>query len=156
MMMSPRMRVVFHPPTEAEFSTLFRSIVLHKGGGFDSIQTFRPVSRYHQRGGGIFSTIANLAKSALPFLFRAIAPSAVQFTQDVVHDVSTGERGLKGSLKRRGVEALQGVGQRLFKGGGKKRKRKGVSKAAKRKNKNKKRKRASSCKKKTGDVFDLI
>lgn len=145
-------RVVFLPPTEEEFSTLFRGSISHKGGGLDSIQTFVPPTRYHQRGGGFFSTIANIAKTALPFLFRAVAPSAVQFTHDVIKDVSTGERGIKNALKNRGVEALRGVGHRLLKGGGKKRRLKGT----KGKKGKKKRRRSNACKRKTGDVFDFI
>lgn len=131
-MQSP-MRVVFHPPSELEFSTLLRSDAKFIGAGLGNIQTarFSLPTRFHQRGGGFFSSLANIAKTAVPFLLRTIAPSAIKFTQDVVHDVSSGERGFKGALKKRGFEALRGVGKKLITGG----KRKRITTKTKRKRK---------------------
>ena len=117
-------RVLFHLPSENEFTNLLGDIPLSTvGGGLDNINRvkFATPTRLHQRGGGFFSSLANLAKSAAPFLVRAIAPSAVKFTQDVIQDVSSGQRGLRGALKKRGIEALRGVGSRLMQGGKKKR-----------------------------------
>lgn len=148
-------RVVFYPPTENEFKTLLSSLPSSIGGSLSDIQTvkFAPPSRHHQRGAGFFSTIANIAKTAMPFLFRTFAPSALKFTRDVIDDVSGGDRNLKGVLKKRGFEALRGVGSRIMKGG-KKRKHKRTPKDAKRKKK--KIKKGRGCKGSTKDVFDMI
>lgn len=152
-------RVVFHTPSENEFTTLLGKIPLSTGGGLDSMQIakFSAPTRLHQRGGGFFSSLASIAKTAAPFLFRTIAPSAIKFTQDVIHDVGSGRRNLKGALKKRGIEALKGVGSKLMKGGGKKRGGKGKRKKATTKNKRVKRKRIYTCNKnKIKDVFDVI
>ena len=117
-------RVVFVTPSERDFAALLGKISLSTGSGLDNIQfaKFAPPTRLHQRGGGFFSSLANIAKTAAPFLFRTIAPSAVKFTQDVIQDVGSGRRDLRGALKKRGLEALKGVGSKLMKGGGGKRK----------------------------------
>ena len=112
-------RVVFHAPSQSEFTTLLGKIPLSTGSGLDNIQIakFAPPTRLHQRGGGFFSSLANIAKTAAPFLFRAIAPSAIKFTKDVIDDVGSGKRGLRGALKKRDIEALKGVCSKLMKGG---------------------------------------
>lgn len=145
-------RVVFHIPSQSDFTTLLGKIPLSTGSGLANIQfaKFAPPTRLHQRGGGFFSSLANIAKTAAPFLFRTIAPSAVKFTRDVIDDVGSGKRGLKGALKKRGIEALKGVGSRLMKGGGGK-------KVAKKKKIIKKKKKIYTCNKnKIKDVFDVI
>ena len=151
-------RVVFHTPSLSEFTTLLGKIPLSTGGGLDDIQTanFAAPTRLHQRGGGFFSSLANIAKTAAPFLFRTIAPSAVKFTQDVIHDVGSGRRGLKGALKKRGLEALKGVGSKLMKGGGNKRGHKSTRKKTIKKNKKVKKKRIYTCNKKIKDIFNVI
>ncbi len=147
-------RVVFHIPSQSDFTTLLGKIPLSTGGGLDNIQIakFALPTRLHQRGGGFFSSLANIAKTAVPFLFRTIAPSAVKFTRDVVEDIGTGRRGLKGALKKRGIEALKGVGSRLMKGG----KRRGQKIIKKKITKKKKKKHYTCNKKKIKDVFDVI
>lgn len=146
-------RTVFLPPTEGEFSSLLSSFPHQVGGGFDNIRTvhFAHPARLHQRGGGIFSTLANLAKSVMPFLFRTVKPSALKLTQDVIQDVSSGQRSVRGALKKRGIEALSDVGARIIKGG---KKRRVTSRNKKKKKKINKRK--SGCKRKNSDVFDII
>ena len=152
-------RVLFHLPSENEFTNLLGDIPLSTvGGGLDNINRvkFATPTRLHQRGGGFFSSLANLAKSAAPFLVRAIAPSAVKFTQDVIQDVSSGQRGLRGALKKRGIEALKGVGSTLMQGGKKKR-QKLSSKKRKTKREHKTRKKnKNSCNRKFADVFDVM
>lgn len=153
-------RVVFHAPSQSEFTTLLGKIPLSAGGGIENIQfaKFAPPTRLHQRGGGFFSSLANIAKSAAPFLFRAIAPTAIKFTKDVIHDVGSGRRGLRNSLKRRGIEALRGVGSKVMKGGGKRRGHRLTKTKTTKQNKKKKEKRKTYiCNKKNiKDVFDVI
>lgn len=152
--MQPSSRVVFLPPTENEFSNLLGSFPYQSGGTLDDIRTvhFAAPSRYHQRGAGFFSTLANIAKSVVPFLFRSIKPTALKFTQDVIHDVGSGQTNVRGALKKRGFEALREVGSRLIKGG-KKRKRRRVTPRDKKKKNNKKK---SACRRKNTDVFDIL
>ena len=163
-------RVVFHLPSENEFSTLLGEFPLLSGSGLGDINRvkFAPPTRLHQRGGGFFSSLANLAKSAVPFLMRTIAPNAMKFTQDVISDVSSGQRNVRGALKKRGIEALKGVGSQLLAGG--KRKRKKSTTTSKNKNKRshhnntrkkKKKKKSSRCNNNNNnrnimDVFNVI
>ena len=148
-------RVLFFPPTEDEFSSLLGQVNYLSGSGLENIRIakFPAPGRLHQRGGGFFSSLARLAKSAVPFLYRTFAPSALKFTQDVIQDVSGGESGLKGALKKRGVQALKGVATKLMKGGRNKRKRKIKKKNIKKVHAKKRRK---TCNKKIKDVFDMI
>ena len=152
-------RVVFNPPSKDEFSRLLGKFTIGtysaSGGALDDIQSinFAPPTRLHQRGGGFFSTLANMAKTAAPFLFRMIAPSALQFTRDVVNDVNReGRSALRAFLRRRGFDALKGVGTRIMKGGKKKQKNK-----MRKKRKTGKRK-SKVCKRKTRttDLFDMV
>lgn len=115
------MRSAFIPPSVREFDTLF----LERGGGLDDIKVFVPpsVSR-GRRGGGIFNVLSGLAKKAIPFLMRNVAPEVTRMGKDVLGDMIQGRK-FRDSLKTRGVTALKGVGQRLARGGGvKKRKKK--------------------------------
>ena len=149
-------RVLFYPPSEDEFSSLLGQIYYSSGSGLDNIRIakFSAPTRLHQRGGGFFSSLANLAKTAAPFLYRTIAPSALKFTQDVIQDVSSGQSGLKGALKKRGIQALKGVATKLMKGGRKKRQRRSIKKRVKKNLNTKKRKKP--CNKRIKDVFDMI
>ena len=159
--MQSSVRVVFYPPSEREFSNLLRGAHHPTGSGLGDIQTIKfasPTTRLHQRGGGFFSSLANIAKSAVPFLFRTIAPSAMKFTRDVVHDVTSGHSDLRGALKKRGIEALKGVGSRIMKGGKKNRSRLPSKKKKKRQRKTvkKKKKKTRTCNGNLDDVFDMI
>lgn len=150
-------RVLFTPPSEDEYASLLGHLPYSTGSGLANIKVAKfpiPTTRYHQRGGGLFGTLANLAKTAAPFLFRAIAPSAMQFTQDVIKDVSSGDRGVKDALRKRGVEALKGVGSRLMKGG--KRSRQTITRKNKNKKSNRKRKKKNVCGKNIRDIFNAI
>lgn len=155
-------RVVFHLPSEIEFSSLLAERPLLSGSGLGDINSvkFVPPTRLHQRGGGFFSSLANLAKSAVPFLMRTVAPSAMKFTQDVISDVSSGQQNVRGALKKRGIEALKGVGSQLLAGGKRKRK-KSTSTNKKRSHQNKtrkKKKKSSRCNNNRNimDVFNVI
>lgn len=140
------MRVAFTPPTTREFDILF---LRRRGGGFDDINTFIPPgTRRGRRGGGIFNILSGLAKKAIPFLMRNVIPEAIHMGRGVVSDVMEG-RNVKQSLKTRGIGALQGLGNRFAKGGGRARVKK-----KKIKNRQLKKKKAKKCYK--TDIFSQI
>lgn len=137
------MRSTFIPPGRHDFDALF--LESHaRGGGLEDIRIFLPppVQR-GRRGGGIFNILSGLAKKAIPFLMRNVAPEAVRMGKDVLGDVLDG-RDIRHSLKTRGVSALKGVGQRLARGGGK-----GVRKRQRRVQGGRVRKRKKTSKRKT-------
>ena len=68
-------------------------------------------------GGSLFQVLANLARSAAPFLMRTIMPEGVNFAKNVVRDISSGKN-LRRTLKRRGIESLKEVGKKIVRGGG--------------------------------------
>ena len=147
------MRVPFQAPSEIEFYKILGGF---RGGGLSDIRTVNfNEYRGHQRGAGIFASLANLARRAVPFIIKNVAPSAAQFTRDVLSDVTTGNQSIKTSLRKRGISAMKDVGARILKGG-KKRKRR-VGDTVKRK---KRRKRGACAKKKKTsikkDIFSLI
>lgn len=162
------MRVVFAPPSEVEFKTLFLSEPLRKGGGLEDISVFYPS---HRRGGGVFSAIAGIARRVLPFLLNVAKPSVKEFGRSVLSDVVNDQLPLRESLKRHGVTALKSTGRRILNGSGRVARKKvggGVrrtlaSSAARRGNKkNKKKKkrmtnrRVKSRSKYNKDVYDLL
>ena len=109
------MRLIFIPPNENEFRKLFMSNPLRKGGGYEDISIFQPSPAY-AKGGGIFSTLTGIAKKALPFLIKNVAPSVKEFGKDVLQDMVTGETGFTRSLKKRGIKAIKNTGERMLKG----------------------------------------
>ena len=149
------MRVPFQAPSEYEFYKILGGFA---GGGLGDIRSVHfNEYRGHQRGAGIFASLASLARKAIPFIIKNVGPSASQFTRDVLSDVATGNQSIKTSLRNRGISALKDVGTRILKGG-KKRKRR-VRDTGKRNNK--KRKKSTSCTKKKKksikkDIFSLI
>ena len=145
------MRSTFAPPTRHEFDFLFLEHHPRVGGGLDDISIFiPPPTQRSRRGGGLFSTLGGLAKKALPFLWRSVAPEAARLGRDVLGDVLEGKK-FRESLKTRGVSALKNVGSRLVRGGRvRKRITKGKSKTKKRKPKYRV---AKSCYK--SDIFDV-
>ena len=118
------MRVVFEPPTEEEFIELF--FFTPQGGSLKDITVYSP------RGGGLFSVLGGLLRKAAPFLMKTIAPAAVEFGKGVLDDV-VGREPFKQSLKKRGLDALRGVGKKLVEGGGGGRRRKEIRRNKKRK-----------------------
>lgn len=162
------MRVVFVPPTEEDFTNLFSSVPLRKGGGLDDINIFQPYtlpSSSHRKGGGIFSLISSLARKVLPFLFKAAKPAAKEFGSSVLQDVIRGDVPIKRSLKKHGINALKDTGVRLLKGSGRITKARRVLKKNRARTgmKKKKKKRITIKKKKkkksTGykrDIFSMI
>ena len=143
------MRVIFIPPNENEFRKLFMSVPLRKGGGYEDISVFHPSPAY-ARGGGLFSTLTGIAKKALPFLIKNVAPSVKEFGKDVLHDMVKGETGFKSSLKKRGIKALKNTGERILKGGVNRSKRNVKQKRLKKSSMKKKRRTNKR------DVYDLI
>lgn len=115
------MRLTFVPPSEEEFRRLFLSTPLRRGGGLEDISIFYPTRR---RGGSVLSAISGVARRVLPFIFKALNPSAKEFGRAVLSDMITAERPLKESLKRHGIQAVKSTGLRLLKGSGKRRKSK--------------------------------
>lgn len=150
------MRSTFIPPARHEFDTLFLESQA-RGGGVEDIRIFLPppVQR-GRRGGGIFNVLSGLAKKAVPFLMRNVAPEAMRMGKDVLGDVLEG-RNIRQSLKTRGMAALKGVGRRLVRGGGRRARkpkkrltRRGRKKTNKRKTK---RRTRNTCYK--SDIFNM-
>ena len=115
------MRVTFIPPSENEFKKLFLSTPLRRGGGLEDISVFYPT---HRKGGGILSVISGMARKVLPFIFKAVGPSAKEFGKGVLTDMMTEASPLKESLRKHGIQAAKSTGLRLLKGSGKRRKSK--------------------------------
>ena len=80
---------------------------------------------------------------------KTFAPAAVEFGKGVLDDV--GREPLKQSLKKRGLDALRGVGKKLVEGGGGGKRRRTETK--KKKKKKKKKRRNVGYK---GDVFSML
>ena len=143
------MRLSFVEPSADEFSILFDSNVLKRGGGIDDIVVFTNPRRSIS-GGGLFSLISGLVKRVAPVVKRILMPSALEFGQNVLSDLQSGKTNLKNSLKERGIQALKTTGRRILTGRG----------ARKRKRKNKKQKiRKRSKTNNNGtykDVFEII
>ena len=116
------MRIVFEPPTEEEFIELF--FFPKEGGSLKDIRVYNPyISTTHPRGGGLFSVLGGLLRKAAPFLMKTFTPAAVEFGKGVLDDIGSGREPLKQSIKKRGLDALRGVGKKLVGGGGKRRRR---------------------------------
>ena len=135
------MRIVFEPPTEEEFLELF--FFPKEGGSLKDIRVYNPYS--HPRGGGLFSVLGGLLRKAAPFLMKTFTPAAVEFGKGVLDDIGSGREPLKQSIKKRGLDALRGVGKKLVGGG----KRRINNKCAKKR----KRRRTDVYK---GDVFTML
>ena len=112
------MRIPFHPPTQNEFREIFAPLSRKrglKGGALDDIRTYQ--APYLRSGGGFFGTLAGIARHAMPFIMRAVAPSAIDFGKNVLSDLSSGKRDVKSALKSHGFDALKTVGRKLVTGG---------------------------------------
>ena len=142
------MRIAFTPPTENEFKQLFLSSPLRKGGGLDDISVFQPKGLAYRRGSGILSFISGVAKRVLPFIIKAVKPTAKEFGSAVIKDVIAGDKPIRNSLKRNGVKALKQTGLRLIRGSG------GVNKRLEGSGGKKKTKKRNSRYKR--DIFDMI
>lgn len=127
------MRNTFVLPSKREFDGLFLQGYV-RGGGLGDIRVFTPppITQRGKRGGGIFTLLSGLAKRAVPFIMRTIAPEAIQMGKALVGDLMEGRR-VRESLKSRGKQALKGVGRRMVGGGSRKKIRK-VTKRKKKKN----------------------
>ena len=109
------MRVTFIPLSIREFDILLKNENTFKarGAGVSDINVYIP---RHNRGGSLFQMLANLARSAAPFLMRTIMPEGVNFAKNVVRDISSGQN-LRRTLKKRGIESLKEVGKKIVRGG---------------------------------------
>ena len=144
------MRRAFIPPTRHEFDGIFLEGHV-RGGGLEDIRIFLPPPiQRGRRGAGIFTALSGLAKRAIPFLMRNVAPEAVRMGKGVIGDVLEGRR-LRDSLKARGLTILKGVGERLARGGKIRKKHKKVI-TKKRKKRQLKSKAARVCYK--NDIFN--
>ena len=140
------MRQPFFPPTRIEFARVLNgSAGVKKGGGLGDISIFRP--SVYRRGGGLFSMLKGVAKTAIPFLFKNVLPALANAGANVATDMSEGKK-FKHALKTRGVEAFHDVRKRVAKGGGRKRK---VKRCCKKQVKKSPRKQLS--KQYKGDIF---
>lgn len=88
----------------------------------DDIHMFRSPCIY-VRGKDLFGFLNGQVKKAAPFIVRRILPSTLELGENVSSHVSSGESDLTTAVRRRGVEALRGVGQKILPGGGVKRRR---------------------------------
>ena len=84
-----------------------------RGGGLNDILIYRPETR---RGGSLFGF---LKRAIIPLL----KPALLSFGTNVLGDLNQG-KGLKSTLKNRGVESIANLGKRVVSGGGRPRKRK--------------------------------
>ena len=121
--------VGFVEPTTDDFLRIFGNPQSHsivsRGGGLQDIVIYTP----HKRGGGILSFFR---RTLLPFL----KPHLLSFGSNVLGDMANGSQ-LRDSLKRRGFESVSEIGQRVARGGArKKRRRKTKSKKKNIKKKN--------------------
>ena len=119
--------IAFKTLSEQEFNSLsgsFSPIISGQGQG--DINIFR---RYRSnrltRGRGLLSILGQLGRKALPFLKEWILPSAKEYGKSVLGDV-IGGKSLKSSLKSRGKESLQNIGQRIVRGRGSKRRARSI------------------------------
>lgn len=101
--------------------------------------------------------LSGIAKRAIPFLVRTVAPEAMQMGKAVLSDVLEG-RQLRESLRNRGITAAKGVGRRIIRGGRIMKKRTKVKRGRKSKKKKTrkrqlKRKSSRACYK--GDIFSM-
>jgi hypothetical protein len=108
----------------------------YRGGGIGDIRTFES-PLYYQRGSGIFSVIASIARRTIPFLRNLFLPTVSDFANTVAQDYSKGTD-FKTALKNRGMESIgklmnrrQGGGKRIVK-----QKRLAIKKNPKKKKKN--------------------
>ena len=85
------MRVPYIAPREIDFDGVFSGRA--RGGGLADIRV------YNARGGGLFSFIGKLAKSALPILRSFVLPQIGDLARDIAHDVSAGTS-VKQSVKK--------------------------------------------------------
>ena len=74
-----------------------------------------------RRGGRIFSFST---KRVLPFIFKAVKPSAKTFVSSVIKDAIKGKRPIKHSIKKNGIKALRDTELKLLSRCGKIRKKK--------------------------------
>ena len=113
--------IAFKVLTEQEFNSISNSFSpIISGQGQGDINIFR---RYRPnrltRGQGLLSILSQVGKRALPFLKEWVLPSAKEYGKNVLSDVIGGKT-LKSSLKSRGKESLQNLGQKIVKGRGSK------------------------------------
>ena len=110
------MRVVYTPPSAADFAVLFNQHV--RGGGIGDIKTVEP--HYYQRGGSLFGILGNVFKRTIPFLRSFLLPEVGNFAQNLIGDVGRNVP-IKDSLKRNLISSGKNVAQKIVRGGGKRR-----------------------------------
>lgn len=144
------MRASYMQPSHEDFAHLF---AFHsRGAGLKNIRVYQP--QYRSRGGSIFGIIRSIAKTAVPFLKRMILPELGNFTQQVVSDAANNiPMGL--SLKRNLKQSARNLGNRIVRGGSRKKSKK--SKTVSKKNKpSKKRNNKKRCVRKVRDLFEHV
>ena len=128
-----------------------------RGGALGDIRVFE--APYHVRGSGLLSVLRGIGRKAIPFLLKHVAPTASRMVKDVFSDLQEG-KGIKSSLRSRGVSALKDVGKSVLdnRGGGRIRRglrRRRRREPSKKRKKNKKRK-GTCVKRYKRDIFDSM
>ena len=110
------MRVTFAPLSVGEYEVLFKDDKERmRGGKLSDISVYVPK---HNRGGSLFSFLANVARTAAPLILKTLLPEGLNFARNIAEDLTSGQR-LRPSLKTRGIQALKNVGKRIVSGAGK-------------------------------------
>jgi hypothetical protein len=81
------------------------------GGGVNDDLLFYKASRLRQKGYGLSSFFASLAKRFVPFATKYILPHAKKAILNVANEVLDGGRPIKESLKDNALSALKNMGQ---------------------------------------------
>lgn len=103
------------PSTADEYANFF---LTQSGSGFDTFKGAPIVfpTYYNQYGTGIGSFVTSFFRNQvmpfLPVLFRHLANAGVNVASDMAESNNTGSpANIKGILKRRGLDALKGIGR---------------------------------------------
>ena len=111
-------QIPFRLLSESQFTHLARSQTpVLSGYGSSDIHIFKKYRPGQQRGYGLWSSLANIGKRALPFLRKYIFPTVADLGRNVFNDVVQGNTDFKSSLKKHGKDSLKKVGQKILSGG---------------------------------------
>ena len=102
------MRIPYNPPSEGEFDNIFAFST--RGSGLQDIRVYHPGNR--GRGGGIFSLLGNIARSAYPILKRLLIPELGNIAKGISEDISTGlplRQSFKNNIRRSGKNIINRV-----------------------------------------------
>ena len=122
-------QIPFRLLSEGQFTYLAKSQTpVLSGYGSSDIHIFKKYRPGQYRGSGIWSSLANVGKRALPFLRKYIFPAVTELGKNVINDVVQGNSTFKSSLKKHGKDSLKTVGKKILSGGRRRTPRKVLSK----------------------------